>query len=461
MAHFRKQTNIPASQQDLYSWHASGGAFSRLAPPWEKIEIVEWRGGVQTQHEAPWKQFGDISQGSQVILRTKVGPIWQTMHAKHIAHKKPEMFTDVMLKGPFAHWEHNHRFAYVDDKNSILDDEIEYTLPFSPISDWIAGGFVHRKLEKMFQYRHRRTLHDLEQKMKYDSSSKKIAVTGASGLVGSELCSFLRGLGHDVYTVSRKEENIEQKVLSFDSMQAWEGFDAVVHLAGEPIAERWSEEKKLRIQNSRSQLTNRLSNLLAKLEKPPKVFISASAIGFYGDRKDDEITEESKAGTGFLAQVCQQWEDAVEPARKKGIRCVHPRIGMVLTPKGGALQKMLLPFKMGMGGPVGSGRQWMSWISLDDLIDLLYFAIQNPQVDGVINATAPNPVRNKDFGRVLGTALLRPAFMPLPSFMVRLIFGEMGQALLLEGARVLPQKAQRLGFSFSHSSLDACLKDIL
>ena len=461
MAHFRKQTPIPVSQQELYDWHASGGAFSRLAPPWEQIEIVEWKGGVNSQQKEPWAQFGDISQDAEVILQTKVGPIWQTMHAKHVAHKQPEMFRDVMIKGPFSHWTHDHRFVKVDEGSSILDDDIEYRLPLSPVSDWIAGGFVRKKLEKMFRFRHRRTLHDLKQKRKYNTAPKRIAVTGATGLVGSELCSFLRGLGHTVLTVSRSKADEDQKIISFDAPHMWEGLDVVVHLAGEPIADRWSAEKKLRIRNSRSQLTHRLATLLSKLDHPPELLISASAIGFYGHREEDEITEESAVGTGFLSEVCQQWENAVHPAKEKGIRCVHPRIGMVLTPKGGALKKMLLPFRMGAGGPVGSGTQWMSWISLDDLIDLFYFIINTPQLSGVINATAPNPVQNRQFGLALGKALSRPAFLPLPSFVVRLLFGEMGQALLLEGARVVPKRAQKLGFDFTHSTLEDCFQDIL
>lgn len=461
MAHFRKQTHIPISQQELYDWHASGGAFSRLAPPWEEIEIVEWKGGIQSQDKKSWAQFGDISKGAQVILRTKVGPIWQTMHAEHVAHVQPEMFCDEMRKGPFAHWAHTHRFVCVDEKHAILDDEIEYRLPFSPISDWVAGGFVRRKLEKMFRFRHRRTLHDLEQKMKYDTTPKKIAITGARGLVGSELCAFLRGMGHTVFTVSREKGDEEQKILSFDNPLSWEGLDVVVHLAGEPIADRWTVEKKQRIKNSRSEMTHRLAVLLSKLDHPPELLISASAIGLYGDREDEEITEDSAVGTGFLSEVCQQWEHAVRPAKEKGIRCVHPRIGMVLTPKGGALKKMLLPFRMGAGGPVGSGKQWMSWISMDDLIDLFYFIMNTPQIQGPINATAPNPVRNRDFGSALGHALSRPACIPLPSFVVRFVFGEMGQALLLEGARVLPKKAQDGGFSFSHSTLESCFKDML
>jgi uncharacterized protein (TIGR01777 family) len=316
-------------------------------------------------------------------------------------------------------------------------------------------------LEKMFTFRHQRTLRDLEQKMKYDHTCKKIAVTGASGLVGLELCAFLRGMGHEVYTVSRKRGDATKNILSFDDVFAWEGLDAVVHLAGEPIAGRWTVDKKNRIQNSRVQLTSRIATLLSKLDKPPEVLISASAVGFYGDRGEEDITEDSSSGVGFLPNVCRMWEEAVAPAQKSGIRCVHPRFGVVLTPKGGALKKMLLPFRMGAGGPVGSGKQWMSWISIDDLIYLLYFLIQNSEAKGAVNATAPNPVRNKEFGQELGRALSRPSFMPLPSVVVRTLFGEMGQALLLDGAKIFPKNAEKLGYSFVHTNLKDCCADIL
>jgi uncharacterized protein (TIGR01777 family) len=461
MSIFLKKTPIPVPQKILYDWHASGGAFFRLAPPWEQIEIQDWKGGEKTRSFSPSVQFGDISKGAQISLRTKVGPIWQSMRAEHVAHKKPEMFADQMVQGPFSYWLHEHRFVAQEKGHCILEDEIEYKLPLSPFSNWIAGGFVRNKLEKMFTFRHQRTLRDLEQKMKYDHTCKKIAVTGASGLVGQELCAFLRGMGHEVYTVSRKRGDATKNILSFDDVFAWEGLDAVVHLAGEPIAGRWTVDKKNRIQNSRVQLTSRIATLLSKLDKPPEVLISASAVGFYGDRGEEDITEDSSSGVGFLPNVCRMWEEAVAPAQKSGIRCVHPRFGVVLTPKGGALKKMLLPFRMGAGGPVGSGKQWMSWISIDDLIYLLYFLIQNSEAKGAVNATAPNPVRNKEFGQELGRALSRPSFMPLPSVVVRTLFGEMGQALLLDGAKIFPKNAEKLGYSFVHTNLKDCFADIL
>ena len=461
MATFSKRSSLPVSQQALYDWHASGSAFSRLAPPWEQIEVEQWCGGEATTQLPKEEQYGDISTGAQVFLRTKVGPLWQKMHAVHIDHKKPSLFVDEMKKGPFAHWVHEHRFLEDSPSSSILEDVISYRLPLSPLSDWIVGRWVHNKPEKMFEFRHRRTMQDLEQQMKYDQTKKKIAITGASGLVGSELCGFLQAMGHEVYKVSRHKEDSARNILSLDNPASWEGLNAVVHLAGEPIAGRWTEAKKHKIQASRVQYTSRVASIISRLSNPPEVLVSASAIGWYGDRGDDILTEESTAGKGFLADVCRQWEEAVAPAKEKGIRCVHPRIGMVVTPKGGALEKMLLPFKLGMGGPIGRGTQWMSWISLDDLIHMLYFLIQTPQAHGAFNATAPHPVRNKEFGNILGKALHRPSFMPLPSWAVVVGLGEMGEALLLEGAQVLPKKSQEMGFEFLHPTLAECLKAIL
>ena len=197
----------------------------------------------------------------------------------------------------------------------------------------------------------------------------RIAVTGASGPLGATL--FLRSIGHQV--IGSRKTNLQKDHITLSRPESWEGLDAVVHLAGEPIVGRWTPAKKKRIHNSRADLTQQIATLLTTLKHPPKVLVSASAVGWYGDRKDEVLDESASPGEGFLPDVCHAWEQAVAPAREHGIRCVHPRIGVVLSPKGGALQKMLLPFNLGMGGPVGSGKQWMSWISLDDLVYLLYF----------------------------------------------------------------------------------------
>jgi len=461
MERFYRKLSLSISQQELYDWHASGAAFERLVPPWERIEIMDWQGGELTRSLSTEQQFGDISKGARIRLRTKVGIFWQKLVAEHVNHQEPHMFVDEMRKGPFSHWHHEHRFLDDGVGRSILEDEIHYRLPFSAISSVFAGSFVRKKLERMFSFRHLRTKRDLEQKKKYCSEKLRIAVTGSSGLVGSSLCAFLRCMGHDIYRVSRKKQLHSADQISLFEPSGWEGLDAVIHLAGESIAARWSAKKKRKIRDSRVQMTSQIADLLSKLKNPPRVLISASAVGFYGHRDHEECSEETPIGSGFLADICRDWEAAVAPARAQGIRCVHPRIGVVLTPKGGALQQMLLPFRLGVGGPVGSGKQWMSWISIDDLIYLLYFCIQNPDIHGAINATAPNPVQNAEFGRSLGRILRRPAIVPLPSFMVRTIFGEMGQALLLEGAKVLPRKAQQGGYCFVHPVLEEYFKEVL
>lgn len=242
---------------------------------------------------------------------------------------------------------------------------------------------------------------------------------------------------------------------------ALEGLDAVVHLAGENIAGRWDQEKKAKIRDSRIKGTALLSNALARLSQKPKVFVCASAVGYYGDRGDQILTEASPPGSGFLPEVCRLWEAATEPAAESGIRVVNLRIGIVLSSRGGALARMLTPFKLGLGGPIGSGQQYMSWIDLEDLIRIITHALKAESLCGPVNAVAPNPVTNAEFARALGRALSRPALLPLPAFAARLAFGQMADELLLASARVKPEKLLSSGFQFNYPDIDSSLRHIL
>ncbi len=236
----------------------------------------------------------------------------------------------------------------------------------------------------------------------------------------------------------------------------------VVHLAGDNVGEgSWTEEKKRNIRESRVIGTRTLVDALKKTDNPPKIFISATAIGFYGNRGDEMLTEESSKGEGFLAEVCTAWEAESNKAKDFGARVVMPRIGVVLAKDGGALKEMLTPFKLGVGGTMGSGEQYMSWIALDDLIRLIHFALENETLNGAINAVAPNPVTNEKFTKTLGKVLNRPTIIPIPAFGIKLLFGEKGETLLLEGARVLPQRLEDAGFEFKFPDLQDALKHVL
>jgi len=280
----------------------------------------------------------------------------------------------------------------------------------------------------------------------------KILISGSSGLVGSALRSSLEKDGHEVGSLPR----------TYEAPIDFSDVDALVHLAGENIADgRWTAEKKRRIEDSRVIGTRQLAEQLARSTAKPSVFISASAIGFFGNRGAEVLDENSTAGNDFLAQVCRKWEEASAPAAEAGIRIVNIRTGIVLSTEGGALKKMLLPFKMGGGGILGTGQQYMSWISLIDEVKAIRFLLENERIHGAVNLVSPNPITNHEFTKTLGKALHRPTIVPMPGFAARLLFGEMADALLLGSTRVIPKKLVDAGYEFCHPDLDSALKDIL
>jgi len=294
---------------------------------------------------------------------------------------------------------------------------------------------------------------------------QRILVTGASGLVGTALTALLSAEGHDVRRLVRRPPSPGSNDIYWDysdlkiDRQALEGADAVIHLAGESISSgRWARAHKNLIRHSRVEGTSFLSDALAHLKSPPKVLLAASAVGFYGSRGEEILTEKSMQGAGFLGDVCSEWERACEPARRAGIRVVNVRTGIALSWKGGALPRMLTPFSLGVGGVVGGGGQWMSWISLEDLVGIYGFLLHREDLSGPVNATAPGMVTNSDFTRLLGKALRRPTAFHLPAFAVKTLLGEMGQALLLEGQRVRPAKLVQAGFEFLYPDLESALR---
>jgi hypothetical protein len=290
----------------------------------------------------------------------------------------------------------------------------------------------------------------------------RILVSGVSGLVGRAVARALAS-DHEVGRLVRTEARAPGEVLwdwvgrRFDSAAA-EGCDAVVHLAGENLGSgRWTEERKRRIRDSRVEGTGFLATSLAALQRPPRVFVAASAVGFYGDTGEAIADERSPAGRGFLAEVCRDWEAAASPLAQQGVRVVWLRFGLVLSPEGGALGRMLPVFRLGLGGPVGSGRQWMSWIALEDVVRVVSWVLAEESVRGPVNVVAPEPVRNRDFARVLGRAVRRPVVLRVPAIALRLLLGEMAEALLLASSRVVPRVLSSQGFEFRFARLDEAL----
>lgn len=440
---------MPASRTSLAAWHFSPGAIDRLLPPWQDVRI---------------EQNEPLRDGSRTVLGLKVGPVRIRWVAVHEQVKPGEQFVDRSLQGPFKHWVHEHSFLDKGALQSDLRDSVEYQLPFSAISDIFIGWKIRSDLAQMFAFRHRRTRDDLARHSYYsDRPRRTIAVTGATGAVGRALCAFLSTGGHRVLRLVRGGSPLGTDEIRWNPAGDWdatklEGVDAVVHLAGANIAQgRWTAARKKVIMESRELGTRNLSEAIAKLIRPPSVMVSASAVGFYGNRHDGLIDESAQRGNGFLAEVTQAWESALQPVESRGIRVVRMRIGVVVNARSGVVAALRLPFLVGAGGRVGSGRQGMSWIHLDDLVAAIQFAIEEKTISGAVNAVSPQPVAQIDFARALARVLRRPCIAPLPSPIVRFLFGEMGKELLLSGQFVHPKILLESGFRFGCSTIEDAL----
>lgn len=447
-----KRSRIPAPAGEVFGWHTRPGAFERLNPPFAPVEVVA--------------RTGNVEQG-RLVLRLP-GPLSLNWVAEHRDYVEGRQFQDVQVAGPFARWEHTHLVEPDGPEASVLTDRIVYALPGGAPANAAGGPFVEKKLRRVFGYRHRTTADDLRVHAACRGGrAMKTIVTGANGLVGSALVPFLGAGGHDVVRMVRSRARREGDALWEPSRgaidaAALEGADAVVHLAGESISEgRWDAGRKERIRASRVDSTRLLAQTLAGLRRRPKVLVSASAIGYYGDRGEELLREASAAGQGFLPQVCREWEGSTAPAENAGIRVVRLRIGVVLSPLGGALGKMLLPFRLGAGGHLGSGRQWMSFISLDDLVGVIHHVMTHEALSGAVNAVAPEPVTNQQFTKTLGRVLARPTLATVPSFAARLAFGEKTDSLLLASTRVLPAKLLASGYEFRHPEIEHALRHLL
>ena len=462
---FLRRCELPVPADEAFAWHARPGAFERLLPPWEAATLV--------------KRSGGISDGATTEIDVRIGLIPIRWRAEHFGYEEGRQFCDRQVAGPFAAWEHTHAFLPGGASSCTLEDRIEYQPPLGKLGSLLGRRTIQRKLERMFDYRHQVTRADLADHAQYrDRPRMRIAITGAGGLVGKELTAFLTAGGHEVIRLQRKNDAAgsvaaaskkdAQKSGSWNvatgelSLPAGEPLDAVVHLAGESIAAgRWTPAVKERIRTSRVEATHRLAIALARTSPQPTTFICASAIGFYGNRGNLRLDESSSAGEGFLAEVCRDWEAAAQPAREAGIRVSHARFGMILTPRGGALSKMLTPFRLGGGGPIGKGEQIWSWIAIDDVVGALHHLLMNPETAGPANLTAPHAVSSKQFARTLGRVLRRPAFIPMPAAAARLALGEMADELLLASAHVVPRRLLDTGYRFRFADLEAALRHLL
>ena len=453
---FKSQHTLPFPVADVFAWHERAGALARLTPPWQPAQVLSRK--------------GTIHDGDVTVLQLNAGPLHIEWEARHFDFEAGRSFKDEQVRGPFAKWTHAHRFVECAG-GTLAQDDVTYRVPGGRLAEAFGRSSVEKKLHRLFAYRYAALKADLARHAAYQGPPLRVVVAGSSGLVGRALCAFLSTGGHHVVRLVRAsstplpdavgESVVWDPYAGALDLAALGRVDAIINLAGENVADgRWTPERKRKLVSSRVEVTKFLADVACRLEPKPKVFINASAMGFYGDRGNDLVDESSPRGNGFLPDLCEAWEGATVRAADAGIRVVLPRISLVLTPAEGMLAKMLPPFRAGVGGRLGSGQQWMSWIALDDLVGLFHRALFDAQYQGPVNACTPNTVRNESFTAALGKALERPTFLPVPAFALKLALGEMGE-VATSSTRMAAAALLRLSFPYQLSTLDAALAHLL
>jgi uncharacterized protein (TIGR01777 family) len=444
MLRFQLSSELPYPPEVVAAWHRRPGALHRLTPPWQRVEVL--------RHEG-------VHDGARAELRIASGPLRFRWIARH--RSLPDGFCDEQESGPFAAWSHAHRFQAPPASSLQLPASsrclMSDTIDWSP-SCWMPSRMIEHDLARAFAWRHRRLREDLARHAAAALPSLRIALSGASGLVGREIAAFLDSGGHTVVPISRRGGGIAWDGREQFDAVALRGCDAVIHLAGAGIGDRrWSAARKAEIRSSRVVGTAALARLLAEDPGRVRTLITASGVGFYGSRGESVLDETASSGEGFLAEVCRAWESAVDPCRSV-VRTVQLRIGVVLSGRGGALASMLPAARAGMSGALGDGRQWWSWIALDDLVHVLHRALADATVRGAVNAVAPSAVRQADFARALAAALGRPAWgPPAPRALLRLALGGMADEALLASTRADPAILRAHGFAWAFPELAGTL----
>lgn len=461
---FVKRSRIDSPAADVFSYHMHPGSLDRLIPPWSFLRVIQ-----ESDH---------LKNESLAILELKFGPIKIRWISQHKGYVKNIQFQDEMTHGPLQKWVHTHSFSPDSNGECIMQDRIEYSI--FPILNNLA--FVNKRLQnylnQFFEYRHELLKNDIKlfrQISQY--KNKKVLVSGSNGVIGSALMPLLKTVGnHDITRLIRPSSlsststasvlNNSKEIIWDPSIQkidleAMNGFDTIIHLGGSNILGRWTKSRKNAIRNSRLQSTKLICESILRLEKPPNTFICASAIGYYGNRGQEILTEESAAGRGFLSDLCKDWEGLSEPLVSKGIRVVHLRFGLVLTPQGGLLNKLMMPSLLRMGLKIKCENPFLSWISIEDAIRIILFAMSNYQITGPINVVSPKPVRMMEFVKAISNVFKIKFNLALNKNILKLVIGEALDEVILSSSFVLPKKIKSFGYQFVNTDLEQCLHSLL